>query len=250
MPYSSSLTDKEWEIISPLLSQKKKTRPPRWTKRQILDGIFYQLKNGCNWCDLPKDLPPYSTVFWHYKQWRSDGVLDQIMATLHAKVRQQVKKKPKWTRLLIIDSQAVKNTCNASVKSKGFCHYKCTNGIKRHLAIDTLGLPFFTHCTPASMPDDQGLIELLSNHLDYFRAKPVNIPKITILLDHGYHPNKIAKALQQVYPQLMTKIRLELAPKPTKVAKAAQGKTGFVVVATRWIVERSNAWMERSPEFG
>ena len=100
------------------------------------------------------------------------------------------------------------------------------------------------------MSDDQGLIELLSNHLDYFRAKPVNIPKITILLDHGYHPNKIAKALQQVYPQIMTKIRLELAPKPTKVAKAAQGKTGFVVVATRWIVERSNAWMERSPEFG
>jgi hypothetical protein len=153
-------------------------------------------------------------------------------------------KKQKWTRLLIIDSQAVKNTCNASVKSKGFCHYKCTNGIKRHLAIDTLGLPFFTHCTPASMSDDQGLIELLSNHLDYFRAKPVNIPKITILLDHGYHPNKIAKALQQVYPQIMTKIRLELAPKPTKVAKAAQGKTGFVVVATRWIVERSRGVME------
>jgi len=94
MPYSSSLSDKEWELIEPLLPQKKRTRPPCWTKRQILDGIFYQLKNGCNWCDLPKDLPPYSTVFWHYKQWRSDQVLDQIMATLHAKVRQQVKKNP------------------------------------------------------------------------------------------------------------------------------------------------------------
>jgi len=98
-------------------------------------------------------------------------------------------KKPKWTRLLIIDSQAVKNTCNASVESKGFCHYKCTNGIKRHLAVDTLGLPFFTHCTKANVSDDQGLIELLSHNLDYFRAKPVNIPKITILLDHGYHPD-------------------------------------------------------------
>ncbi|MCC5656244.1 transposase [Nostoc sp. XA010] len=53
MPYSSSLTDKEWAIIEPLLPQKKQTRPPKWTKRQILDGIFYQLKNGCNWCDLP-----------------------------------------------------------------------------------------------------------------------------------------------------------------------------------------------------
>ena len=151
----------------------------------------------------------------------------------------------KWTRLLIIDSQAVKNTCNASVESKGFCHYKCTNGIKRHLAIDTLGLPFFTHCTKANVSDDQGLIELLSRNLDYFRAKPVNIPKITILLDHGYHPDKLTQALQQVYPQIMTKIRFELAPKPTKAAKAVQGKTGFVPIATRWVVERSNAWMER-----
>lgn len=92
MPYSSSLSDKEWEIIEPLLPQKKKTRPPVWTKRQILDGALYQLKNGCNWCDLPKDLPPYSTVFWHYKQWRSEGVLDRMMVTLHSKVREQVKK--------------------------------------------------------------------------------------------------------------------------------------------------------------
>lgn len=154
-------------------------------------------------------------------------------------------KKPKWTTLLIIDSQAVKNTCTASAKSKGFCHYKCTNGIKRHLAVDTLGLPFFTHCTKASVSDDQGLIELLSNNLDYFRAKPVNIPKITILLDHGYHPDKLTTELQKIYPQIMTKIRFELAPKPNKAEKAAQGKTGFVVVATRWVIERSNAWMER-----
>ena len=47
----------------------------------------------------------------------------------------------------------------------------------------------------------------------------------------------------------MTKIRFELAPKPTKAEKADQGKTGFVVVPTRWVIERSNAWMERSPEF-
>ena len=132
-----------------------------------------------------------------------------------------------------------------ALNSIGFCHYKCTNGIKRHLAIDTLGLPFFTHCTKANVSDDQGLIEMLSRNVDYFRTKPVNIPKITILLDHGYHPDKLIAALQQLYPQIMTKIRFELAPKPTKAEKAAQGKTGFVAVATRWVVERSNAWMER-----
>ncbi|WP_318781279.1 transposase [Amazonocrinis nigriterrae] len=144
-----------------------------------------------------------------------------------------------------MDSQAVKNTCNASTESKGFCNYKCTNGIKRHLAVDTLGLPFFTHCTKASVSDDRGLIELLSQNLNYFRAKPVNIPKITILLDQGYHPEKIKTALQTLYPQIMTKIRFQLAPKPTGAEKAALDKTGFVPIATRWVIERSNAWMER-----
>ncbi len=146
---------------------------------------------------------------------------------------------------MIVDSQAVKNTCNASVESKGFCHYKCTNGIKRHLAVDILGLPFFTHCTKASVKGDQGLVELLLHNLDYFRAQPVNIPKTTILLDNGYHPDKIATALQALYPQIMTKIRFQLAPKPSKAEKVAQGKTGFVVVATRWVIERTNAWVER-----
>ena len=84
MPYSSSLTDSEWEVLEPLLveilPQKKRTRPSNWTKRDIINGIFYQLKNGCNWEDLPKDLPPYSTVYWHYKQWREAGAIEQLMS--------------------------------------------------------------------------------------------------------------------------------------------------------------------------
>jgi transposase len=93
MPYIRSLTDKEWEIIESLLPQKKKTRPSDWTKREILNGVLYQLKNGCNWIDLPKDLRPYSTVFWHYKQWRNEGVITEIMEELHGMVRVQAKKK-------------------------------------------------------------------------------------------------------------------------------------------------------------
>lgn len=143
------------------------------------------------------------------------------------------------------DSQAVKNTCNAGTATKGFCFYKATNGIKRHLAVDTLGFPFFTHCTPANFSDDVGLIEMLKQNMDYFRAKPVNIPKITLLLDHGYHPEKLKRALEKAYPQIMRKIRIERSPKPSKAEKAAVGKTGFVPVATRWVVERSNAWVER-----
>jgi transposase len=147
--------------------------------------------------------------------------------------------------LLIIDSQAVKNTCNAGVNSKGYCFYKATNGIKRHLTIDILGFPFFTHCTRANVSDDAGLLEMLTLNINYFKSKPVNIPKLTILLDHGYHVDYLIEQLEQVYPQIMTKIRFERATKPSKQQKAAQGKSGFVPTVARWVIERSNAWMER-----
>lgn len=143
------------------------------------------------------------------------------------------------------DSQAVKNTCNARVESKGFCFYKATNGIKRHLAVDTLGFPFFTLCTPANVSDDMGLLMMLTLNIEYFKAKPVNIPKITFLLDNGYHVDTLTQKLKAIYPAIMRKIRFELSPKPSKAEKAAQGKTGFVPVATRWVIERSNGWMER-----
>jgi transposase len=139
----------------------------------------------------------------------------------------------------------VKNTCNASVDSKGFCSYRATNGIKRHLAIDTLGFPFFTHCTRANISDNAGLIETLSLKIDYFKSKPVNIPKITILLDHGYSPDRPTEALEQVYPQIMTKIKFERSTKPSKQEKLDQGKSGFVPAIARWVVERSNAWMDK-----
>jgi hypothetical protein len=145
---------------------------------------------------------------------------------------------------MIIDSQAVKNTCNAGLESKGFCAYKATNGIKRHLAVDSLGFPFFTHCTKASETDNQGLIEMIRNNLEYFISKPVNIPKITLLLDHGYHPDVIQTALEEVYPGIMKKVRIERCAKPSKAEKDLAGKSGFVPVTMRWVIERSNAWVE------
>ena len=172
----------------------------------------------------------------------SDRTIDECLTYTSARRRE---KKAKWTTLIIIDSQAVQNTCNASIESKGFCFYKATNGIKRHLAVDTLGFPFFTHCTSANVSDDAGLIEMLTQHIDYFRSKPMNIPKITILLDHGYHPDHLTQELEKVYPQIMRKIKFELSTKPSKQEKAKQGKSGFVPAVARWVIERSNAWMER-----
>ena len=95
------------------------------------------------------------------------------------------------------------------------------------------------------MSDDRGLIEMLTKNINYFKSKPVNIPKITILLDHGYHCEHLKEELEKVYPEIMTKIRFELSPKPSKQEKKELGQSGFIPVAARWVIERSNAWMER-----
>ena len=134
-------------ILEPLLPQiwpvRKQTRPCDWTKRELLDGMFYQLKNGCNWQDLPcisAALLNRLSALQAVAGCRSNSCTDDRLTWTSASTSQ---KKAKWTTLRVIDSQAVKNTCNASVESKGFCFYKCTNGIKRHLAVDTRLLSVF-----------------------------------------------------------------------------------------------------------
>lgn len=89
------------------------------------------------------------------------------------------------------------------------------------------------------------LIEMLTHNIDYFKSQPDDLPKTTILLDNGYHPEKLTQALETVDPEIMTKIQFELSAKPSKAEKAAKGQSGFVPVAARWVIERSNAWVER-----
>jgi transposase len=66
MAYSSSLTDKEWELLEPLLSEVLPKNKPdlRWTKRELLDGVLYQLKMAVTGKTYPKTYSPYSTVYW------------------------------------------------------------------------------------------------------------------------------------------------------------------------------------------
>lgn len=67
-PYDSDLTDEEWEIIAPMLPKPfKRGRPATVDMREVINGIFYLLKNGCTWQNLPHDLPPYSTVYFYLR---------------------------------------------------------------------------------------------------------------------------------------------------------------------------------------
>ena len=165
-------------------------------------------------------------------------------------------KKKAVPTLLICDSQAVKNTDTADKETKGFCHYKCTNGIKRHcstnaphlrLCVDVLGTPFFVVCTPANVSDDRGFIQIVKDNLAFFLCLPsvVGSPTLTILLDGGYNKDFIEKHLLSICPDILSRIAIEIAPEMSPEQKREADVTGFVVVAKRWIVERSNSWLEK-----
>jgi hypothetical protein len=139
------------------------------------------------------------------------------------------------------------NTDTAGIETKGFCHYKFTNGIKRHLLVDTLGNPYFIHCSKASISDDEGLLEIIRENKEYFLELPHTV---TILLDNGYHQGYLEREIEKIEPLLREKIAIELSAKITPQQRAESkeenpAKQGFVVIAKRWIVERTNAWINQ-----
>jgi len=106
--YPSDIADGEWEIISPLLPQAKPSGRPRQVDlREIINGIFYVLHEGCTWRALPHDLPPWQTVYNYFRYWQQLGVWQQIHAQLRTQVRVRVNKTSTPTAS-IIDSQSVK----------------------------------------------------------------------------------------------------------------------------------------------
>ncbi len=67
-PYPSDLTDQEWDLLEPLLaSPERRGRPPKWPARRIADAVFYLLRSGCAWRMLPREYPPWQTVYYHFR---------------------------------------------------------------------------------------------------------------------------------------------------------------------------------------
>jgi len=73
--YPSNLTGKQWSIVEPLLpSPKRRGRRRRIRFRSVIDAIFYLLRTGCQWRQLPRQFPPWSTVYWHFRSWDGQSV--------------------------------------------------------------------------------------------------------------------------------------------------------------------------------
>ena len=81
--YPSDLTDAQWALIEPLvpvLSTRGRGtrggRPPRYSRRRIIDALLYVDRTGCSWRQLPHDFPPWQTVFYYFQRWAADGTTD------------------------------------------------------------------------------------------------------------------------------------------------------------------------------
>lgn len=79
MRYASDLTDAEWRLIAPLLPAPSRIgRPRRTDLRLVVNAILYMASTGCQWRQLPKDFPPYSTVQGYFYDWSRCGLFLSI----------------------------------------------------------------------------------------------------------------------------------------------------------------------------
>src|ERR687898_1561999 len=94
-PYPTDLSNAEWNYIEPHLpAPKGYGRPRTHDLREIFNAIFYVLKSGCPWRLLPKDFPPWETVYWWFRRWRMDGTFERLNASLRERVRSRLGRNP------------------------------------------------------------------------------------------------------------------------------------------------------------
>jgi len=81
------LTDQEWAAVEPLIPQRRaKTGRKRRPAREMLNGIFWILRTGAPWRDLPERFGPWQTVYDYFARWRREGVFDRILAKLQIRL--------------------------------------------------------------------------------------------------------------------------------------------------------------------
>jgi len=108
--YPTDLTDEQWKILEALIPPAKRGGRPRSVDlREMLNAILYLVRGGIAWRLLPKDFPPWQTVYYYFARWRSCGVWKKIHDALHAQVRQAEEREPQPSAA-ILDSQSVKTT--------------------------------------------------------------------------------------------------------------------------------------------
>ena len=126
--YSTKLSDDEWRYLQPYVPPpNKRGRPRAHAAREILDAIFYVLKSGCPWRLLPRDFPPWGTVYWWFGRWRTDGTFERLNAALGERLRARSGRDP-LPSARIADSQSAKTT-GVGGEQRGYDGNKKVRGI-------------------------------------------------------------------------------------------------------------------------
>jgi putative transposase len=238
--YPTDVSDAEWTILEPLIpAAKPGGRPPKWTRRQILDAMFYLVRSGCQWRLLPREFPPWKTVYHYFRVWRIDGIWERLNATLRERERTRQGRNPQPSGC-IMDSQSARTTSVGGIR--GYDGGKKLSGRKRHILVDTLGLVLTATVHAADMQDRAAVPQVLQGMKDRFRRLA------HIWLDQGYTGAGKAWIEQELGWSVEI---VKHAPRPRGMwvfpgqevdPTIFQRPKGFRHLPRRWVVERTFSW--------